>query len=329
MSVAVEFHEVIKSFGPVRVLHGVSLALEPGRVYGLLGENGAGKSTLMKILAGYEALSGGEVRINGRAVHFSGSRAAEAEGIVLIHQEFNLADDLTIAQNIFLGHEKKRGWLLDDETMRTEAAVVLEQVGLKVDPDTKVRNLIVAEKQLVEIAKALARKAKLLIMDEPTATLTPGETERLFKLIAQLNAGGVTVLYISHKLDEVERITHEVIVMRDGRFVARELTRNVSRQQMANLMVGRELSDLFPPKTPAPRETRAGAALAGAEPHRPGLGPGCKLRSAARRDFGFCRAGGCWAHRVIRGAVGSARAPCRSHRTERSRREVSQSARRG
>ena len=138
--------------------------------------------------------------------------------------------------------------------MRSEAAVVLEQVGLKVDPDTRVRNLIVAEKQLVEIAKALARKAKLLIMDEPTATLTPGETERLFKLIAQLNATGVTVLYISHKLDEVERITDEVIVMRDGRFVTRELTRNVTRHQMANLMVGRELSDLFPAKTPAPGE---------------------------------------------------------------------------
>ena len=111
MSVAVEFREVVKSFGPVRVLHGVNLALEPGRVYGLLGENGAGKSTLMKILSGYEALSGGEVRINGRAVHFSGSRAAEAEGIVLIHQEFNLAEDLTVAQNIFLGHEKKRGFI--------------------------------------------------------------------------------------------------------------------------------------------------------------------------------------------------------------------------
>jgi ribose transport system ATP-binding protein len=174
---------------------------------------------------------------------------------VLIHQEFNLADDLTIAQNIFLGHERKRGLLLDDRTMRKEAAVVLEQVGLTVDPDTKVRNLIVAEKQLVEIAKALARKAKLLIMDEPTATLTPGETERLFKLIAQLNAGGVTVLYISHKLDEVERITHEVIVMRDGRFVARELTRNVTRHPDGQLHGGRELSIVCPRRLGGPRAT--------------------------------------------------------------------------
>jgi ribose transport system ATP-binding protein len=255
MTIAVTFDKIDKSFGPVEVLHGVGFALEPGRVYGLLGENGAGKSTLMKILAGYETPTNGELRINGRPVHFSGSREAEAEGIVLIHQEFNLADDLSIAQNIFLGHEKKRGWLLDDAAMRAEAALVLKQVGLSADPDTKVRQLIVAEKQLVEIAKALARKARLLIMDEPTATLTPGETERLFALVAQLKADGVTIVYISHKLDEVERITDEVIVMRDGRFVARDATSNVTRHQMANLMVGRELSDLFPPKHVAASDT--------------------------------------------------------------------------
>ena len=256
MSVAVEFVDLRKAYGPVQVLHGVSFALEPGRVVGVLGENGAGKSTLMKILAGYEQATGGEMRINGQARSFAGSRAAEAEGIVLIHQEFNLADDLTIAQNIFLGHERKRGWLLDDETMRAESARVLQQVGLNAHPDTLVKQLIVAEKQLVEIARALARKARLLIMDEPTATLTPGETERLFALMAQLKADGVTILYISHKLDEVERVTDEVVVMRDGRFVAREATAKLTRQQMAQLMVGRELSDLYPPKEPPP----AGAA---------------------------------------------------------------------
>lgn len=247
-SVSVEFEQVVKAFGPVQVLHGVSFALAPGRVYGLLGENGAGKSTLMKILAGYEAPSGGSVKVNGEPRQFGGSRDAEALGIVLIHQEFNLAEDLSVAQNIFLGHEKKRGWLLDDAAMEREAATALAQVGLKVDPRTKVRRLIVAEKQLVEIAKAISRHARLLIMDEPTATLTPGETERLFKLIAQLRADGVTIVYISHKLDEVERVTDEVIVMRDGRFVARAPTSEVTRHQMANLMVGRELADLYPPR---------------------------------------------------------------------------------
>ena len=247
-SVAVEFDSIVKAFGPVQVLHGVSFALAPGQVYGLLGENGAGKSTLMKILTGYEQATGGTVRINGEVRHFVNSRAAEQLGIVLIHQEFNLAEDLNIAQNIFLGHEKKKGLWLDDKTMEREAAAALAEVGLTIDPRTKVRRLIVAEKQLVEIAKALARHARLLIMDEPTATLTPGETERLFKLIARLRADGVTIVYISHKLDEVERITDEVIVMRDGRFVARAPTQDLTRHQMANLMVGREIADLYPPR---------------------------------------------------------------------------------
>ena len=251
-AMAVEFDNVVKAFGPVQVLHGVSFELAPGRVVGLLGENGAGKSTLMKILAGYEGLSGGELRIAGTAMSFDGPRAAEVQGIVMIHQEFALAEDLTIAQNIFLGHEIRRGLLLDDAAMRAESERVLQQVGLRKSPDTLVRQLIVAEKQLVEIAKALQRRARLLIMDEPTATLTPGETERLFALIGQLKADGVTVVYISHKLDEVERVTDEIVVMRDGRFVTRTDTKNVTRQQMANLMVGRDLSDLYPPKTATP-----------------------------------------------------------------------------
>jgi len=253
MSVAVEFRNVTKEFGPVRVLHGVGFALQPGRVYGLLGENGAGKSTLMKILAGYESPTTGEVVVDGAVrAPGGGSRAAEAQGIVLIHQEFNLADDLTIAQNIFLGHEIKKGPVLDDKAMREKTREALAKVGLPLDPDTRVRKLIVAEKQLVEIARALARNARLLIMDEPTATLTPGETERLFALMAGLKAAGVTIIYISHKLDEVERTTDEVVVMRDGLLVAREPTASVTRRQMANLMVGRELADLFPPKLPAP-----------------------------------------------------------------------------
>jgi ribose transport system ATP-binding protein len=248
----VAFDGVVKSFGAVQVLHGVSFELAPGRVVGLLGENGAGKSTLMKILAGYEAPTGGELRIDGAAASFDGPRAAEARGIVMIHQEFALAEDLTIAQNVFLGHERRRGWWLDDRAMAAETARVLKLVGLRASPDTPVRQLIVAEKQLVEIAKALQRDARVLVMDEPTATLTPGETERLFALIAQLKADGVTVVYISHKLDEIERITDEVVVMRDGRFVARSATRELTRHQMANLMVGREIADLYPPKDARP-----------------------------------------------------------------------------
>ncbi len=250
MSLAIRFDQISKRFGPVEVLHEVSFGLTPGRIYGLLGENGAGKSTLMKILAGYEQASAGQVWVDERVQSFSGPRQAEACGIVLIHQEFNLAEHLSIAQNIFLGHELKRHGLLDDRAMHAATRQYLAQVGLNADPATPVRRLIVAEKQLVEIAKALSRHARLLIMDEPTATLTPGETERLFVLMRKLRADGVTVLYISHKLDEVERITDEIVVMRDGRLVSRAATASVTRQQMANLMVGRDVSDMFPPRTP-------------------------------------------------------------------------------
>jgi ribose transport system ATP-binding protein len=246
--VAVAFDGIVKRFGPVEVLHGVSFDLAPGRVYGLLGENGAGKSTLMKILAGYETPSAGTLRINGEAVTFRNSRDAEALGVVLIHQEFNLADDLSIAANIYLGHETSRGWFLDERAMRDGARTALHQVGLAIDPATPVRRLIVAEKQLVEIAKAMARQARLLIMDEPTATLTPSEAARLFALIAQMREQGVTVIYISHKLDEVEHVTDEVIVMRDGRFVGRAATDTLTRHTMANMMVGREIADQFPPR---------------------------------------------------------------------------------
>ena len=252
MSLAVDFRSVTKCFGLVEVLHGVSFSLEPGKVVGLLGENGAGKSTLVKILSGYEQASEGDFTINGTPHRFANSREAEREGVVLIHQEFNLAEDLTIAQNIFLGHEKQKGLFLDDRTMNAAAKAAMQRIGLHADPETKVRKLIVAEKQLVEIAKAVSRNARLLVMDEPTATLTPTETERLFALIAQLKSEGVTIIYISHKLDEVERVTDEIVVMRDGRFVARAPTAETPRQQMANLMVGRDVSDMYPPKDVPP-----------------------------------------------------------------------------
>jgi ribose transport system ATP-binding protein len=253
MSLSVRFNHIIKEFGPVRVLHGVDFALEPGRVVGLLGENGAGKSTLMKILAGYERPSGGQLLVDGVERRFADAREAEALGIALIHQEFNLAEHLTIAQNIFLGHELRRGLLLDGRAMREAAAGYLAQVGLDISPDTPVAELMVAEKQLVEIAKALSRRARLLIMDEPTASLSAGETVKLFALMARLKSEGVTIVYISHKLDEMEANTDEVVVMRDGKYVTRAATADIDRHQMANLMVGRELSDMFAPKRrPAP-----------------------------------------------------------------------------
>ena len=301
--VRIELRGIVKRFGPVQVLHGVDLAFEPGHVYGLLGENGAGKSTLMKILAGYEQPSEGTLQVNGRAVHFDGPRAAEAEGIVLIHQEFNLAEDLTVAQNIFLGHEKRRGLWLDDSAMRATARRVLDDVGLsKVHPDTRVRDLIVAERQLVEIAKALSRQARVLIMDEPTATLTPGETGRLFGLVARLQAEGVTIVFISHKLDEVERITEEVIVMRDGRLVAQQPTATLTRAQMANLMVGRELADLYPPRTEVPAD--APVLLSVRALSVPGWAQDVSFEVRAGEVFGFAGLVGAGRTELFEGLLG-------------------------
>jgi ribose transport system ATP-binding protein len=285
MSLAVRFDAIEKQFGPVRVLHGVSFELAPGRIYGLLGENGAGKSTLMKILAGYERATAGTLSIQGVPVDFASSREAEAAGIVLIHQELNLADHLSIVQNLFLGHEKRRRFLLDEPAMREAALVCLKDVGLHRNPDLKVRDLIVAEKQLAEIAKAMLREARLLIMDEPTATLTPAETQRLFALMARLKEAGVTIVYISHKLDEVERITDEVIVMRDGRFVARQPTAEITRRQMANLMVGREVSDMFPDKPALAAD--APVALQAEHVYVPGWADDVSFSVRAGEVFGF------------------------------------------
>lgn len=285
MSLTVQFDDVRKSFGPVEVLHGVSFTLPAGAACGLLGENGAGKSTLMKILGGYEKPSGGTLRIDGVERSFDGPRAAQALGIVLIHQEFALAEDLTAVQNIFLGHEIQRGWRLDEQAMRVQAADALRQVGLDIDPDTPVRDLIVAEKQLVEIAKAITRNARLLIMDEPTATLTSSETARLFALMRSLRERGVTLVYISHKLDEVEQVTDQVVVLRDGRFVAQRPTAEVSRHEMAQLMVGRELTDLYPPKVAHAADAPVALRVRGA--HVPGWVQDASFEVRAGEILGF------------------------------------------
>ena len=302
MSLAVRFDNIEKQFGPVRVLHGVSFELAPGRIYGLLGENGAGKSTLMKILAGYERPTAGTFSIDGVVKTFDSSRDAEATGIVLIHQELNLADHLSIVQNMFLGHEKRRGFFLDELTMREEARARLADVGLHKHPDTRVRDLIVAEKQLVEIAKAMLRDARLLIMDEPTATLTPAETQRLFALMARLKDAGVTIVYISHKLDEVELVTDEVIVMRDGRFVTRGLTAETTRQQMANLMVGREVSDMFPDKPILADDARVAFKVENA--YVPGWAENVSFSVRGGEVFGFAGLVGAGRTELFEGLIG-------------------------
>ncbi len=252
MSFVLEAREIGKSFGPVEVLRGIPLALKAGEVHAVIGENGAGKSTMMRILSGHLKPSAGTLAMDGQPVVFADPVAAEKRGIVLVHQEILLAPDLTIAQNLFLGREMRRGVFVDDAAMNRIAADKMAELGARLDPRTPVRALSIAQRQLVQIARALLAPHRVVIFDEPTATLSGVEAEALFLAIHELKSRGVAVLYISHRLPEVKAIADRVTVLRDGRHVATREMSELDPAAMARLMVGRDMANLYPPRTPAP-----------------------------------------------------------------------------
>ncbi len=250
-----EVRQLTKSFPGVRALQGVSLSLARGEVLAVIGENGAGKSTLMKILAGVQRPDSGEILIEGRPVEIRSVHDALAQGIALIHQELNLADNLDVAANIFLGREQRRMGLIDQARQRREARTFLQAVGLDVDPSVLVGTLTIGHQQLVEIAKALSVNARVLIMDEPTSSLSSHEVENLFRVIRDLRARGVSIVYISHRLGEVRALADRVTVLRDGEN-AGELGRDeIEHARMVKLMVGRDLSQFYPHEPHPPGET--------------------------------------------------------------------------
>lgn len=245
-----------KSFGPVQVLKGIDLAVNAGEVHAIIGENGAGKSTLMKILSGHLQPSAGAIRIDGEPVVFSGPVDAERRGIVLVHQEILLAPDLTVAQNLYLGREVARGLVVDDRAMNEGARQAIRALGGDIDPLMPVGRLSIAQSQLVQIARSLLVPHRVVIFDEPTASLTPHETEALVKVIADIRAKGTAVLYISHRLPEVKEIADRVTVLRDGRLVATRDAAELEPVDMARLMVGRDVAKLYPDREAAgARET--------------------------------------------------------------------------
>jgi ribose transport system ATP-binding protein len=246
----IEIVDISKTYPGVVALDGVSLDVAPGEVVGLVGENGAGKSTLMKILGGVVAPTRGSIIVDGTSYDRLTVRNSMAAGIAFVHQELNLFDNLNVAANIFIGREpRRRGsrWLIAERRMKEMAAPLLEQLGAEFSADTPLARLSLAERQLVEIAKALSLNARLIIMDEPTSSLTVSETERLLKTIRRLRARGVSIIFISHRLSEVQEIADRVVVLRDGKRVAELHGEEIRPDRMIRHMIGRELKTLYRP----------------------------------------------------------------------------------
>jgi ribose transport system ATP-binding protein len=241
MTTMLSMQEIRKSFFGVEVLHGVDFTVAKGEIMGLCGENGAGKSTLMKILAGIHAQDAGDIVFKDAVIRRNATPLEmQNAGVSMIHQELNFLDELTVAQNIFLCREPRyRTGLINFGRMHDDAAAVLERLGEKIDPKRKMRDLKIAQKQMVEIAKAISFNVELLVMDEPTSMLTGKETKILFDLIANLSAQGLAVVYISHRLKEIIDVCHKVTVLKDGSLVAVKNVADVTAQDLAALMVGR------------------------------------------------------------------------------------------
>ena len=245
-----EMREIDKSFPGVQALNGVDLDLYSGEVLALLGENGAGKSTLIKILGGAHAPTAGNVLVGGREVNLSTPHASQAAGIGIIYQEFNLVPHLSARENIFLGQESGRGGFIDTGEERRKASDLFRRLGTPIDPEHRCSDMTVAQQQVVEIAKALSQDARILVMDEPSATLTPQEVERLLKIVRELRTQGLGIIYISHRLEEVYEISDRIMVLRDGGHVATRPTGELGREALIELMVGRKLENEFPSHEP-------------------------------------------------------------------------------
>lgn len=245
---------ISKRFPGVLALDGVSLDLRRGEVHAVCGENGAGKSTLMKIITGLYQHDEGTITYKGEERHFASIQAAEAVGIAMIHQELNLIPHLDVAENIFLAREPKKGPFVDKERMNREARQYLERLHIDISPTEQVRSLTVAKQQMVEIAKALSLNAEVLIMDEPTSSLTDSEIESLFEIIHEIKAAGVSILYISHRLDEMKHIVDRVTVLRDGRYISTKNFADTSVDGIVAEMVGRSLDNVFPARTSVPTD---------------------------------------------------------------------------
>ncbi|MFQ1701600.1 sugar ABC transporter ATP-binding protein [Loktanella agnita] len=275
-----------KAFGPVKVLHGVDLDVRAGEVHALLGENGAGKSTMMKILCGIISADEGTIRIDGEDRQFAHYNEAIAAGVGIVFQEFSLIPYLTAVENIFLAREiRNRFGLLDRKAMRARAKEVLDKLGVDVVLDVPVAELSVAEQQFVEIAKALSLDARILVLDEPTATLTPREVEYLFKVMRELRNHGVAIIFISHHLEEIFEICDRITVLRDGAYVGTCPVGEIDTDGLVEMMVGRRIKSNFPPKPAANPRARVVLNAAQIQLHKNGPVSAFQLRQGEVLGF--------------------------------------------
>lgn len=248
-----EMSGIEKKFPGVKALDGVNLQLKAGEIHSILGENGAGKSTLIKVLGGIHQKDGGQIFVNGKEVEINSVQDAQALGISIIHQELVLVPDLTIAENVFLGREPKKGLGVDRNKMNADTEALLKRFNLDLDPTAKVGSLTIASQQMVEIIKAISVNAKILVMDEPTSSISDTEVEKLFTVMRSLKENGVGIIYISHKMSELDEICDRVTVLRDGEYIDTLNVADTNRSHLVSLMVGRALSNSFERKN-SPKE---------------------------------------------------------------------------
>ena len=238
--------DIVKDFPGVRALKGVQLKVRPGTVHTLMGENGAGKSTLMKCLIGIHPPTSGKIVFDGKEIRFKTTLEALNSGISMIHQELSPVPERSVSENLWLGRAPRKGLIIDHKKMRQDSIDLFQRLHLDVDPDEKMGNLTVAKMQMVEIAKAVSYDSKIVIMDEPTSSLTETEVEHLFRIIEDLKKKTVAIIYISHKMDEIFRISDDITVYRDGEYIASDRAENLNVDKLIQLMVGREVSNMFP-----------------------------------------------------------------------------------
>ena len=251
-----EMKNICKSFPGVKALDNVSLTVRPGTVHALMGENGAGKSTLMKCLFGIYSKDSGTITLEGKEVNFKSSKEAMENGVAMVHQELNQALTRTVTDNLWLGRYPKVGGIMVSESiMRKRTKEIFDQLEVHVDPRAIMSTMPVSQRQMVEIAKAVSYDAKVIVFDEPTSSLTETEVEHLFRIINMLRDKGCGIIYISHKMEEILRISDEVTIMRDGQYVATKPAKDLTMEEIIRLMVGRELTNRFPPKENVPGET--------------------------------------------------------------------------